>query len=436
MDWLQIDWSGVTEEAIGPVNGISHTLWQKVQPLVQEAQAAVLARRSRGELGFAELPYDTQQLAAIQPAAQQVRYRFDHMLVLGIGGSALGLRALTDALLSPADRLPHNMALRGVPRVTVCDNLDPDTLYPLFSQIDWKQTCVNVISKSGKTPETGAQFLIVKELLQQRFGSQRWKDHVIITTDPAAGPLRAMVICDGLQSFAIPPNVGGRFSALSPVGLFPAACAGVDVAAVLEGARAMADRCGEVSIENNPAAQLAAIHYLLDTQHHKPMHVMMPYVDCLGRFVEWYIQLAAESLGKNGKGQTPFRAVGATDQHAQVQLFVDGPNDKMLTMLTTDRFRCDLEVPATDEPVFQFLSGHTLSHVLNTEAAATRQALQEAKRPVVHLKLPGITPHTLGQLLFLYQWQIALLGELYGINAYDQPGVERGKILTREMLNR
>lgn len=431
---IRLDISGAMADAVGAEHGITAAEWEGVTSAVAAAQEKLLARKLKGQLGFAELPYDQSLTATINPLAQQIRYRFNHLLVLGIGGSALGLRSMQDALLSPSVLAGEHLHLRSVPKLHVCDNIDPDTFAPLLQQIDLKQTLVNVISKSGKTAEVGAQFLIVRELLEKRFGSQKWKEHVVVTTDPASGPMRAMVICEGLQSFPIAPNVGGRFSALSAVGLFPAACAGIDIDAVQRGARACAEACFADRGMHTVAAQLAALHFLLDTRHGKSIAVLMPYRDALQRFTDWYVQLHAESLGKGGLGQTPLRAVGATDQHSQLQLFMDGPNNKMLTLLTTERANAPLIIPHTDEPVFAFMGGKDLFTLLQTEARATRQSLQEAARPTIELSLPQLDAATFGELLFCYEWTIALLGELYNLNAFDQPAVERGKILTKQLL--
>lgn len=433
---LHLDRSGTLAEQVGAAHGITEADWTDVRPDVTAAQERLLERRVQKKLGFAELPFHTHAVDEILPMAHHVRYRFDHLVVLGIGGSALGLRCLVDALLNPAVAMVDRLDRRAVPKLLLFDNIDPDAFVPYLQQLDWSKTCINVVSKSGKTVETGAQFLLMRDFLQKRVGSRKWKDHVIVTTDPAVGPLRSLAICEGLQSFEVPPLVGGRFSCLSPVALFPAACAGVDIADVLAGARAMAEVCLHADLETNLAMQLAATHFVLDTKRHKPIAVMMPYVNALRRFVDWYIQLHAESLGKDGKGQTPLPAVGATDQHAQLQLFVDGPNNKMHTIITADKFQCAAKIPPTDESAFAFLGGHDLAELLNAQALATVQVLIEAKRPTLHLQIPALTPHVFGQLLFVYQWAIVLAAELYGVDAFTQPAVERGKQLARERLQR
>lgn len=432
MELLQCDVRGCFAGAIGDA-GIADAEWVAVALLVAQAQSQLLARHARGDLGFAGLPFDATQLDTVIPLAKRVRYQCDHLLVLGIGGSALGLRAMAEALCPPQHAA--HVARRSFPELIVCDNIDPDTFGAVLQRLDWKKTCVNVVSKSGRTAETAAQFLIVRELLERQLGPQRWKEQVVVTTDAAQGPLRALALAEGLTALAIPTNVGGRFSCLSPVALFPAACVGIDVAVLLSGARTMAEHCMQAPFSENVAARLAAAHFVLDTNHGYAATVFMPYLDALQRFGDWYVQLVAESLGKDGKGLTPLRAVGATDQHAQLQLFMDGPRDKVVTVLTTRQFRAPLPIPTTANADFSWLGGHDLGALLNAEAAATRQALQEAGRPVIHLEIGHLNAHTLGQLIFCYEWMVALAGELYGIDAFNQPGVERGKQLTRERLS-
>lgn len=432
---LQLDLTGAMAKTIGVEHGITAEEWSSCAKRLQAIHAALLERWDRGQLHFAQLPFDTSLVDQILPMAAQIRYRFQNLVVLGIGGSALGLRALAKALLNPVESIPTRMERRGAPRLFVCDNIDPDYFGALVSQLDWRDTCINVISKSGKTAETAAQFMIVRDLLEKRFGSQKWKEHVIVTTDPASGPLRAMVICDQLRSFPIPPALGGRFSVFSAVGLFPAACIGIDIRAVLDGARAMAESIRHANPEEHIAYRSAAANYLLDTKHNKPIGVLMPYAEGLKRYADWYAQLVSESLGKNGAGQTPMKAVGATDQHSQLQLYMDGPNNKAVTVMTVEEFLTKLPIPPSLEPAYAPLVGQELGAMLNIEAESVRRALREVKRPVMHWRLPRIDPGVMGQLLFCGEWQTLVAAGLYDVNPFDQPGVELGKQITRELLS-
>lgn len=431
---LQFDLQGVMAEGIGAEHGISAAEWAAMPKRLAEIHATLLTRWDNGQLAFAQLPFDAALPEQILTVAANVRYRFDNLIVLGVGGSALGAKAMAHALLNPIESIPTRMERRGTPRLFICDNIDPDTFGALISQLDWKATCVNVISKSGKTSETAAQFIVVRDLLEKRFGSEKWKEHVVVTTDPASGPLRAMVICDQLRSFPIPPTVGGRYSVLSAVGLFPAACVGIDIRDVIAGARAVAESLRQLPPEQHPLYQLAAALFLLDTKRAKTISVLMPYAEGLQRFTDWFIQLWSESLGKNGCGQTPLRAIGSTDQHAQLQLFMDGPNNKVINIITVGEFRMKLPIPATREPAYTHLVGHDLGAMLQVEAEATAQALQRTHRPVVRWRVPRLNAQVIGQLIFACEWLTVAAAELCGVNPFDQPAVELGKQLTRDLL--
>ncbi|HQG13661.1 MAG TPA: glucose-6-phosphate isomerase, partial [bacterium] len=257
-------------------------------------------------------------------------------------------------------------------------------------------------------------------------------------TDPKSGELRPMVEKEGITSFAIPPKLGGRFSVLSPVGLFPAACVGIDIENLVAGAREMAKRCCSPDLKSNPAYALGGYHYILDTEKKMNISVMMPYSDALSLASDWYVQLWAESLGKAGRGQTPVKALGATDQHSQVQLYMEGPSDKVFTFLYVEKFSSRNEETIVEEPseAFSYIKERTLSEILNAECEATIGALTKMNRPSMKISFPNVDALHLGEFFMLYQIATAFAGALYGINPFDQPGVELGKILTREILTK
>lgn len=434
MDLLKINVDGCFAASIGEDHGVSQKQWSDILPSVVVAQQSLLRKRDSGELGFPDLPFiDDAIIEEITDTALAVQQQFDDLIILGIGGSSLGLRTILEGVFTPAGRRAAFVSEKKTPRLHIFDNVDPESITPVLQTVKWNLTAVIVISKSGRTAETAAQFLIMRDLLERELGS-RWKEHLFVITDPESGILRKVVEEDGLANFSVPANVGGRFSCLSPVGLFPAACAGVNIVELLDGARDMAKQCLQKQIYENPAAGLAAMLYLLDVERGKNIQVLMPYLDGLRRMSDWYVQLVAESLGKNGKGPTPLPALGATDQHAQVQLFMEGPNNKVVTMITAEHFNSELKIPKTDIEELQYLSGHDLGDLLNAEARATASALQENSRPVINITIPMLDAHSIGQLIFLFEWSTALSGNLYGVDAFNQPGVERGKILTKEFL--
>jgi len=267
-----------------------------------------------------------------------------------------------------------------------------------------------------------------------------------VTTDADAGALRQIVNDEGFRSLAIPAGIGGRYSVLTAVGLFPAAVAGIDVSELLAGAAAMDERCSSASLFENPAYLLGAVHYLAHVARQKNVHVMMPYSDALASLADWYAQLCAESLGKeldlDGRvvhnGVTPLAAVGPSDQHSRLQLFVEGPNDKILTFVRVEDHGMRLEIPKGygDLESVEYLGGRTLGELLNLEQRATEISLAERGRMTTTLHVPAVNAFTLGQLFYLLEVQTILEAALYRIDPFNQPGIEASKRLTYGMAGR
>jgi glucose-6-phosphate isomerase len=396
-------------------------------------------RRAAGKLPFYDLPYDDASIAACEALAGDLRDRFTTLVVLGIGGSALGTRAAIEAI-------PADLRAAGARRVEILDNIDPSTLAGVLDSLDLETTVFNVISKSGETPETMAQFMLVRERLKALFGAAGCRKHVVCTTDLEKGILRAIADAEELPTLPVPAGVGGRFSVLSPVGLLPIAFAGLDVRALAAGARAMDERTKSPKLEENLAAFHAAVLYCALNERSTSIHVLMPYSDRLGRLSEWYGQLWAESLGKrhalDGRvvetGQTPARSLGATDQHSQVQLYVEGPRDKLVTFLRVEEHAADREIPAgfPEIEALACLAGHTFGELLNMEQLATEIALADGGRLTTTLVLPRVDEGAIGELFHFFEVQTLVMGGLLGINPLDQPGVEAGKRLTYAMAGR
>lgn len=297
---LQFDFHNCMAEEIGEVHGLTEAELEAALPLVKKAHQQIQSWRKSGDAAFFELALQPQNITELTAAAEKVRKNFDDVVVLGIGGSSLGLGALSQALL-PLHFNVLSREERGAPRLWICSNLDPDTFVPLMSSLNPHKTQFVVISKSGRTTETLAQFFVVVEKLKASVG-QNWKQHFTLITDPNQGPLRLFAMQEGIQSFSIPPQLGGRYSLFSPVGLFPAACAGILVEDLLSGCREAALQWQSGDLEENPVYLLALLHFLLDQKKHKSTAVLFPYKDNLSTFADWYIQLWAESLGKGGKG--------------------------------------------------------------------------------------------------------------------------------------
>jgi glucose-6-phosphate isomerase len=438
---ITLDYALAMAEGLGSDSGLSDAELDALAPRFAQVCNALLERTARGELGFFDLPRDTQALARAAGVQQALDPGVRDVLLLGIGGSSLGSRALIEALRSPQGLTQPERD--GKPRLHFPDNSDPWVLSHLLETLEPRTTAVIVISKSGGTVETAAQMLIVRQWLERGVDADGARTRLVAITDPKSGTLRAMAERDGLPTLEIPSNVGGRFSALTAVGLLPACIAGIDAAALLKGAADMAERCKAAKLRDNPAGLVAAIHYLHHTQKGRPIHVLMPYSDRLRAFAAWYVQLWAESLGKRNDlqgrkvetGPTPLPAVGATDQHAQVQLFMEGPRDKLVTFLSIEQPARDLSVPAATG-ADAYLSGMALSRLLEAECQGTSEALASDGRPSVRIAIDKLDAYTFGGLVMLYEAATAFAGGLYGIDPFDQPGVELGKRLAFGLLGR
>lgn len=424
--------------------GFSEKQIDEVSPLCAAAFNALESGRGKGMTGWMQLPYNQDKVVEdIIAEAGKIRARFKNFVVLGIGGSALGPIAAAQAL----KHLRYNEltpAKRKGPRFYVEDNIDPERMKALLDVVDIKKTMFNVITKSGATSETMAQYLIIFNLLKKKLGDAA-KEHIIATTDAAKGNLIKIAREEGFKMFVIPDGVGGRFSQLSPVGLLPAAVLNIDIKKMLKGAAFMDKMCASANPRENPALMAAALSYL-SIKSGKNINVTMPYADSLKYVADWFCQLWGESLGKKsdgaGKevyaGQTPVKALGVTDQHSQIQLYTEGPFDKTITFITVKNFRKKAVIPQgyADIPDVSFLCGHTLNKLLASEFAATEYALLKAGRVSSNIILPYVDEFTLGQLFYFFMLQTAYCGAMLGINTFDQPGVEEGKNATYALMGR
>lgn len=388
------------------------------------------------------MPYQSDTVKDVKKIAGQVK-GCENFVVLGIGGSALGSIALQTAMNPYMYNIDEKQ--RKGPRLFVLDNIDPQQIK---SFLDWAgdkldKTIFNVISKSGKTAETAAQFLTVCSLIEQRIGKNKLKERIIATTDAKEGTLRKITKQFGFRNLQVPDGVEGRFTVLSAVGLLSAAVCGTNIEHLLAGAAKMDKKVSLEDFYQNPAAVNAAInwHYY---NRGKRISVMMPYSFALRDFADWYRQLWAESLGKAKNligsdvfvGPTPVKAIGATDQHSQVQLYREGPNDKLFTFLSVQNFGTDVEIGKAPNiaPELGCLSGQKMSRLINSEKTATEYALLTSKRPCLTVAFDEISPYTVGQFIYLFEAATSIAGLLFNINAYDQPAVELGKDVTLALM--
>jgi len=438
---LRIDYTNMMGDVVK--GGIAASDWQSAGDAFKRAHAGLGKRRDAGDLGFLALPDDDALRRQSTDFANTTRGKFDDVVVLGIGGSALGPIALRTALLEPAWNTLSKEERKGQPRMHVLDNVDPRTIGALLDRLDLERTIFVVTSKSGGTAETMAQYLVVRGRLDAKLGA-RAVEHLVFITDPTSGALRPLSKSEGITALDIPSNVGGRYSVLTPVGTLPAALVGVDVTAMLAGAGDMGKRCEAETLSKNPGATYAVLQHAADVKKGRHIHILMPYSDPLRDMADWFVQLWAESLGKHkvagdpGFGPTPLAALGATDQHSQVQLFMEGPGDKTLTFITVDDVPVDVTIPSLHGGVKElaYLGGHKLGELLAVEQRATAGALARRGRPNLTLRLDRVDAWHIGALFMFLEAATIHAGMLYGIDPLNQPGVELGKNFTYAMLGR
>ena len=447
---IKVDISRAKSSAVGKAHGITPSEFKDIEPRVLAAHKQLAAERKAKKYGFYDLHKDKAAFKQVKDAAKHFSdFGYENLVVLGIGGSALGITALHTALSSPYHNLKGKRGRRGLPRLFVMDNIDPVTFKAMLSLCPPRKTLYNVISKSGGTAETISQLMIIVGMLEKRLGAKALKDHLVVTTSPKGKDapkslLHPVASAYNLMSFDIPLNVGGRFSVFSPVGMFPAAMLGMNLDAMVAGCAAMDKQCSKASLTENPAYLRAAVQYLMDVNKGKTMSVMMPYADGLRDVADWYRQLWAESLGKRydldgnevHAGQTPIKALGATDQHSQVQLYREGPNNKIFNILEVKRFGTALRIPDTLPQIkeMDYLRGATMNKLMAAELRGTLDALKSSLRPAMRIILPRMNAYTLTQTLYMLEVETAMAGRLYNVNTFDQPGVEEGKIIARRLM--
>ena len=442
---LTIDYRNAMAEAVGSADGVACVMLDEIAPIVAEQHDRLVAEHAGGGQRWMDLPSDTALVADIDIFASEARARYRDFILVGIGGSSLGAIATVQALASPfRNVLPA--AARGGPRFFVLDNPDPEKVTATLETVDLPNTLVNVVTKSGQTAETMANFLAVRQALEAAVGPEQARQQIVATTDPSEGLLRALADQEGCRTFPVPPGVDGRMTVLSAVGMLPAALCGCDIGGLLAGARAMRARTASGDVRDNPAYLLAAICFLADTRLGKSILVTMPYADALFGLADWFRQLWAESLGKRlsldnevvFRGQTPIKALGAIDQHSQIQLYTEGPNDKLISLIAVESYRAGVtvvDVPA-GIPDLDYLNGAELGQLLQREQLATAWALTQAQRPNFTISVPTIDAATIGEFFYLYELQTVMGGALLNVNPFGQPGVEAGKNATYALMGR
>jgi glucose-6-phosphate isomerase len=395
--------------------------------------AELEAEKHMDRLAFLAVPFEEEDLTPLQGRLDHIQNNFSDVVILGTGGSSLGAQALI-SLNTNGFR-----SNKFYPNLHFPDNLSPHTMSELFQSLDLGKTHFLVISKSGGTAETLAQFFVSLEAVENEIVSHQVTNHFTIIVEPGTSSLRNLATKRKFEIIDHPPKLGGRFSVLSVVGLLPALISGIDIHSIRKGARNCLDHLfTERDPLRNEAIMGAALSCFLNKTYNISISFMMPYDSRLVNFSRWHQQLWAESLGKDGKGLTPVRAVGPLDQHSQLQLLLEGPNDKFITILTEDIAGKGptINLPDGAGKNLKYLEGKSIGDLVQAEALSTLDVLKSGSRPIRHISFDNLTPDIMGELLMFFMIETALTAHLLGVNAYDQPAVEQGKLLTRKYLKK
>ena len=420
---LHIDISGALASTITPTRGISDQDLKSQATGLRRYIEDFLKEREQGEHEWSMNPYDKNVLQQVKEAAERAKAeKIQTVIWIGIGGSGLGPKVIQEVLEGP-----------DTMEFILLDTLDPAVLDLYMRIVDWKNTMVVVASKSGGTLEPMSVFFLcwsmLKKVMKEKAG-----DRVVAITDPNKGHLRSFCLEHGISMLPLAPGVGGRYSVFTPVGLLPVALLDGDVDAFVNGAKAMDTACQNTDVDENPAAQLARIQFLLDTKKGNPLRVIMPYSQQLESISRWGQQLIAESLGKNeNNNPIPFSAIGTQDQHSLLQQWMAGPRSMWHLFIRTEQ-HASVSVPDEVEETFNYIIGKPFGQLLDACYQGTSQALTSAKRPHVTITMRKLDEENLGQLFYLFLVEVVLLGKLYRIDPYGQPAVEIGKKITKEIL--
>ena len=411
---IELNYTNTMDEIIYE-EGISFLDIEDINEKITTAYDNIMEKCKNNELGFMKIIYED---ISIYNELKEYSKDFDNIVIIGMGGSILGAQAIYEGIKG----IYYNELIDK--KVYFLDNSDPEKTFEILNIIDLEKTLVFAISKSGNTAETLANFLIIEEKLKTT--KKDYKKNIVVVAN--TGELKNIADKEGYKFYGMPENVGGRFSVFSTVGLAPLCCMDIDIEALIEGAKEMDKLCRNKDVFKNPALMNATIHYIIYNKG-KTISVLMPYIERLHKFGLWYRQLWAESIGKNGIGQTPVISIGAKDQHSQLQLYLDGLRNTIITFINVHKFKYDLKIRSSN-----YLNNKTLSTLIRSEQKGTEISLTTNKIPNISINIDELNEYTLGKLIYLYEIQTAFMGELLEINAFDQPAVEGGKIITRKLL--
>ncbi|MBP5241622.1 MAG: glucose-6-phosphate isomerase [Bacteroidales bacterium] len=395
-----------------------------------QARDTLLQGSGKGNdfLGWTSLPetIDPAIVSSIKEDAKRIKANSQLFVVVGIGGSYLGARAVIEALQSELQSLDKN---RNTPLVVYAGHtLSEDYCAQLLSVLDNYDYSVAVISKSGTTTEPAIAFRLIKKHIENKYGKEQARERIYAITDAEKGALHEIAIIEGYKRYIIPDNVGGRFSVLTPVGLLPIAAAGLDIDQLLAGARDMRKVCVEAPFAENPALQYAAIRNLLYSKG-KKVEVLVNFLPNLKYISEWWKQLYGESEGKENKGILPHSLSFTTDLHSMGQYVQEGERLLFETLISVDGSHCHVDIPTDEKNLdkLNYLTSKTLTEINHCAETGTMIAHRNGGVPIVEIHIPEVTEYTLGQLIYMFEFACGVSGYMLGVNPFDQPGVEAYK---------
>ena len=386
-------------------------------------------------LGWLNLPtdYDKKEFARIKKCAEKIRKDSDILLVIGIGGSYLGARAVIEALHSSfsqmKDEKPHI--------IFVGNNLSPDYVNDVIEVLQGKDFSINVISKSGTTTEPAIAFRIFREILEGKYGIKEARKRIYVTTDKKKGALKQLADSEGYEQFVIPDDVGGRFSVLTAVGLLPIAASGLNIDKLMEGARIAEDRYSDTSLEYNQCYQYAVARNLL-YEKDKSIEMLVSYNPRMHYFIEWWKQLFGESEGKDGKGLFPSGAEFTTDLHSLGQYIQEGRRILFETVIDIENSNTDITINMDEDNLdnLNYLYGKKLSYVNKMAMQGTIKAHSEGDVPNIVIHVNRLNEETMGELIYFFEKACAMSAELLEVNPFNQPGVEKYKTNMFKLLKK
>lgn len=408
---------------------ISEHEYQCIAPMVTVADKMLRQKTGAGNdfLGWIDLPenYDKEEFEKIKLASKRIQQDCDAFIVIGIGGSYLGTKAIIEFLSA----INYNEAKANTPSIYYAGcNISAAYLNELLSICEHKNVCINVISKSGTTTEPAVAFRILRAFLEKKYGVEEAKKRIYVTTDKARGTLKSFATQQGYETFVIPDDVGGRFSVLTAVGLLPVAVAGVDIDSLMEGANAARIAYSNPDLNQNDAYKYAAIRNILYRKG-KHLEILVGYEPFTTTLQEWWKQLYGESEGKDGKGIFPASLIFSTDLHSLGQYIQQGEKMLFETVLSVKDTKSTFTIPYDEANIdgLNFLAGRDINELKQTAMRATQLAHIDGDVPNIHIELAERNAYCLGYLIYFFELACAMSGYLLGVNPFDQPGVEEYK---------